>query len=136
MSQLGLLSDQQVDMIRGHRVVEHAQTVALLSFEQPIEPAAPIVTELEQELLLMTAVGDVPGMARQEMTIGAWHDRSSLNRSFWAQKGPIKAKYDRKIALFYIIYNSLPWSDPINTGIRFISSSTVSTDEKGYGLRA
>jgi len=58
-----------------------------------VHPTAAVFGEFEQEFLFVAAVGDVPGMAWQEMTMGAWHDRSSLNRLFWAQKGPIKVKY-------------------------------------------
>jgi hypothetical protein len=54
-------------------VIEHAQTEALSRFEEPMQMAASLARKPEKKLSLTTAVGDVPNMVRQKITVGAWH---------------------------------------------------------------
>src|SRR5690625_7918820 len=75
---LPLVRHQQVNMIGRNDVVQHTQSVAFPGFEQPTAPRPPIPKELEQELLPMTTVGDVPGVAGQVKTVGSWHAVPSL----------------------------------------------------------
>jgi len=51
-------------------VIEHAQTEALSRFEEPVEITASITRKPEKKLSLMTAVGDVPNVMRQEVAVG------------------------------------------------------------------
>jgi hypothetical protein len=44
---------------------------------QTAQVSAPVARELEQESLLVAAMGDVPVVVGQETTIGARHDASS-----------------------------------------------------------
>ena len=60
-------------MIESHHVVEHAKSKAFLRLEQLVQVTRAIVSEFEQKVLLMAAVGDVPNQTRQEMAVGAWH---------------------------------------------------------------
>ncbi len=40
---------------------------------EPVEPALPILGKLQEEFLLMTAMGDVPHMAPHVVAICSWH---------------------------------------------------------------
>jgi len=51
-------------------VIEHAQTEALSRFEEPMQIAASLARKPEKKLSLMTAVGDVPNVMRQEVAVG------------------------------------------------------------------
>ena len=62
--------DQQVSVIGCDDVIEHAQTEALSRFEEPVEITASITRKPEKKLSLMTAVGDVPNVMRQEVAVG------------------------------------------------------------------
>ena len=59
--------------LRFQYVIEHAQTESLLRFEQPVEITASLARKPEKKLSLMTAVGDVPNVMRQEVAVGPWH---------------------------------------------------------------
>jgi hypothetical protein len=70
---------------------EQTKAKALARFEQPAEVGAAITGELEQEFTPVAAIGDVPHEAGQEMAIGTWHERNSLERRFQHEKRPSKA---------------------------------------------
>ena len=70
---LARVTHQEMNVVGGHHLVEHAQPEAFLGLEQPAQVTAPVACELEQERLLVAAVGDVLELAGQEMTIGAGH---------------------------------------------------------------
>ena len=48
-------------------------TKAVLGLEQPVQVAISIPRELEQECLLVAAMGDVPDMTRHEMSVRTRH---------------------------------------------------------------
>ena len=52
--------------------------MAPLRLIKPLEPPVAVLGEFEQKFLLVTAVRDMPDVAWQEMTMGAWHDPSAL----------------------------------------------------------
>ena len=68
-----LVAHQQVDVIGRDDVIEDAQAIAPAGLIQPLAPKPPVTGELQKEFLLVTAVGSVPDVARQVMTIGSWH---------------------------------------------------------------
>ena len=68
-----LVRAKQVNMIAGHNVIQDGQAVTPLRFEEPVPPAATVPQELQQELPLMTAMRDVPDVARAENTVGSGH---------------------------------------------------------------
>jgi hypothetical protein len=65
-------------MIGGDHVIQDAQAKAFPGSKQPSNPALSIPGKSKQKLFFMTSMGNVPDMARQEMTIGSRHDTSSL----------------------------------------------------------
>jgi hypothetical protein len=58
--------NEQVDMVGGHRVIEDIKTITLFGFESPSHPMLPVPGKFQQKIFLMTAVSDVPYMARQK----------------------------------------------------------------------
>ena len=64
-------------MVAGRGVVEHAQSVAAARRSEPADPGPAIAGEAQQELSVMTAVGDVPDVAREMVAMSARHDPSS-----------------------------------------------------------
>ena len=80
-------------------VIEHAQTESLLRFEQPVEITASITRKLEQKLSLMAAVGNVPDVTGQEVTIGARH-RLSLAVPFQTERACSKVSTDAFYSMF------------------------------------
>lgn len=66
-----------------------------------MHPSLSVFGELKQKLLFVAPVGDMPNMARQKMTISAWHGSFSLKESFLPPKGLFKAKYHLIISVFY-----------------------------------
>lgn len=47
------ISDQKVDVVRGHHIVEHTQPIALLGLEKPPQVSAPVPDEFQKKLLLV-----------------------------------------------------------------------------------
>ena len=64
---------QQMNVIRRDEVVEHTQPETFTGLEQPVQPAAPVACELEQELPLVTAMRNVPDVAGEETTVDSRH---------------------------------------------------------------
>ena len=56
---------RKVDVVGGDRVVQDMEIIALLRFEEPVEPPFAIGGKLEQEILPVAPVGDVPGVSGQ-----------------------------------------------------------------------
>jgi len=48
-----------------------------------VQPALAVFHKLQQKILLMAAVGDVPDMTGQKMSIGTWHWLLSLKWWFY-----------------------------------------------------
>src|ERR1041384_296751 len=100
-------------------VIEHAQTKSLLRFEQPVEITASITRKLEQKLSLMAAVGNVPDVTGQEVTIGARHRLFKLKKRVpRSQPMPfilcsvVKSTACAGPTQSTILHNRLSWSDP------------------------
>ncbi len=68
-----VVSDKKVDVIGGHHIVEHTRAVPLVSLENPLQISAAVPGKLEQEFLLMAAVGDMPNIPWKVMPIRPWH---------------------------------------------------------------
>jgi hypothetical protein len=62
-----------VDVVGSNYVVEYAKAEALPGFEKPPQLVSSVSCKLEKKSLLVAAMGDVPDLTRQEMTIGARH---------------------------------------------------------------
>ena len=60
----------------------------------------------------MTTMGDVPDKVRHEMTVGARHIFSTLERAFPYQKAASKRSYEAYISDLHQNINRLRWSDP------------------------
>jgi hypothetical protein len=75
-----------MDMIRCHDVVEHAQTEALLRFENPMQVTTTITRKLEEKFSLMAAVSNVPDVSRDKVTVSARHRFRFLRGHFLASK--------------------------------------------------
>lgn len=55
---------QQVNVIRGHHIVEHRQTNARLGLEAPPQVTAPIARTFQEQCLVVAAVSEVPDLTR------------------------------------------------------------------------
>ena len=71
-----------MDMVRRNDVIQNTKPIPFLGLKQPVAPIVSISGEFQQELLFVAAVGNVPDVVEQEMTIGAWHQVFSLKLCF------------------------------------------------------
>lgn len=70
------------------------------SLKQPLTPSPPVTDEFEQELLAMAAMGDVPDVAGERMTIRAGHGVAPLEHRFERENGPFKQLSGRYFCMF------------------------------------
>src|SRR5258708_6616240 len=104
--------DQQMNVIGRHHIVEDAQPEALACFVEPAQVAVSVASELEEKVPLVASMGEVPDMARQEVTIGTRHCVDLLKRSFCHPKGGSKYPAGRYFKDLSVRINALRWSDP------------------------
>jgi hypothetical protein len=64
---------QQVNMIRGVRIVQYLQPVPLFRFKQPFSPCAAVFGELQQKFLFVASMGNMPHMISQKISVGSGH---------------------------------------------------------------
>ena len=72
----------QMDVVRRHAVVQHAQAISLAALEKPFRPKSTVLLELQQELLLATSMCDVSYIAWQEVAMGSgprWNLRAPFS---------------------------------------------------------
>jgi hypothetical protein len=91
---------------------QHPHAEALLGFEKPLEPSAPVSAKPEKELLLMTPVSNVPDVTRYVMSACPRHKSSFLEQGFQGQKHHSKVENCPILELFRPEFNHFPWSDP------------------------
>jgi hypothetical protein len=60
-------------MIAGRNVIQDGQAIPPLRLKEPASPAAPISLELQQELSLVTAMRDMPDVARAVDAVSSRH---------------------------------------------------------------
>ncbi len=60
-------------MIGGNNIVEHTEAVSLFGFIEPMAPTFSVPLKLEQKLLLVATVGDVPDAAWDMVSICSGH---------------------------------------------------------------
>ncbi len=87
-----IIHNQQVNMVRCNHVIENRKAIALPRFKQPLYPALPVPGKPEQKFTLMTAVGDMPYLAGNMMTVRSWHDQylNALRHRFHPSKSASK----------------------------------------------
>jgi hypothetical protein len=79
--------DQEVDVVGSHRITEHAETIALFGFKNPLEIAATISGKFEEEFLFMTPMRNMPDMPWYIMSVRPCHSiRPFLECPFARQK--------------------------------------------------
>jgi len=76
---LASISYQEMDVLCDG-VTQNDQAETLLCFKKPSNPFFTVSHELKQKLLLVTSVCDVPGIARNKITIRSWHIYGFLKR--------------------------------------------------------
>jgi len=62
-----------MDMVRGDHEIQHLQTISLFRFEQPMLPPLPVSTKSEQKFLFMAAMGNMPDLPWNIISIRSWH---------------------------------------------------------------
>jgi hypothetical protein len=67
------INSQEMDMVRGDRIVQNLQPVALFCLKQPMPPPLPISPEPEQKLLFMAAMSNMPDLSWNIISIRPWH---------------------------------------------------------------
>jgi hypothetical protein len=80
---------EQMDVVRGGHVVEDPQTVAFFGFKQPVYQGSAISREFKKKFSLVAAVGNVPRVSGQEVSLSSGHGRftwSVLKWLFWVSK--------------------------------------------------
>jgi len=97
-------------MIGGNSVIEDNQSKPFLGFVQPGDPFPSIADKLQQELLLVTTVRDVPRVPGNEIAIGSGH--VFLNGPFRGQKHASKPQKQSDIQRIFLYANNLVRSDP------------------------
>jgi len=60
-------------VVGSHSITEHADTIALLGFKYPLEIAAAISGEFQEEFFFMTPMRNVPDIPWYVMSIRPWH---------------------------------------------------------------
>jgi hypothetical protein len=104
---------EEVNVIRGHHVVEHTQAITLLCLEKPLEITAAVPGKLEQEFLFMAAVRNMPNITRYVMSIRPWHSNPPcLEGLLGWQKHRSKILRDAHFSVLSHDFDQLPWSDP------------------------
>ncbi len=68
----------QMDVVGGDDVIQHAQPVPLRGLEEPLPPAPAVARELQEEVALMTPVGDMPDVMGEKIAMGPRHGASSV----------------------------------------------------------
>jgi hypothetical protein len=66
-------SDQQMNMITGGDVVQHAQSVSLGCLEQPIFPTRTVAFKLKQKLPTVTSMSNMPYGSGNKESIRSGH---------------------------------------------------------------
>ncbi len=84
-----------MNVVGSYNIIEHAETVSLFGFIKPMTPTFPVPLKLEQELLFLATVGDVPDAARDMVSICSGHKIQLLyvlflRRHFWRIKWAIQ----------------------------------------------
>jgi hypothetical protein len=67
------VDNKKMNMIRGHDIVEYTQAVTFFGLIEPMTPTFSVFFKLEQKLLLVAPVGDVPYAARDVVSICSRH---------------------------------------------------------------
>jgi hypothetical protein len=73
-----IISDEKVNLIGGHCVIEHAKSVALPGFKEPSKPPTAVSGKLEKKLLLMASMGNVSHIAGYVMPVCSRYEDLSL----------------------------------------------------------
>jgi len=68
------IDNQKVNMVRGHNIVEYTQTISFFCLKEPVPPSFSVFFKPEQEFLLMTPVGDMPGASRYVVSVCSRHE--------------------------------------------------------------
>jgi hypothetical protein len=95
------ISDDEVDMIRGNRVVQDLDIKPFTGLIQPVKIALTASSEFEQKLPFVAAVGDMPDVAGQKISIRSWHGfLSNMNIADAEIYRPFFAPKNRPIGCF------------------------------------
>lgn len=86
-----------MDVVGGDGVIEDAQTESLAGRVQPPDPGLAIPRALQQELLAVAAVRDVPDLLRQMITIGSGPGPFSLEEPFSPRNRHFKGAGNAKL---------------------------------------
>ena len=68
-----IINDQKMNMIGSGRKIQHLKTKALFRLKKPVAPTLPILGELQQELLFMAAMSNVPYLPWYMMPVSSRH---------------------------------------------------------------
>ena len=84
-----IIRHQNMDVIRGEYIIQHAEPVTLLCLKRPLQPSPTVSGELQKEFLFMAPMGYVLYVTGQIMSVCSRHlDDVALNQHFCHQKCP------------------------------------------------
>ena len=58
-------------MVAGHHIVQYSDPVSLFRFKEPFDPLVSVLCELQEEFSFVAAVGDMPDIPPQIVSIGS-----------------------------------------------------------------
>ena len=108
--------NKEMNVVGSGRVVQDPEPIAFFSLKKPGQPPPPVFREPQQELLLVAAMGDVPDISRNVISIRSRHSGSlahsliPLISTFFGQKMLIlEAVLAKKISylIHLIIFSSV-----------------------------
>ena len=68
-----ITNQKKMNMVRSDSIIQYHQTIALLSFIEPLKPSPAILGKLQQKLSFMTAVSYMPYLPRDIMSFCSCH---------------------------------------------------------------
>jgi hypothetical protein len=60
-------------MVRRDHIVEDEKSETFLSFKEPVDITSTVARKLQEKILLVAAMSNMPDMARQKVAVAAWH---------------------------------------------------------------
>ncbi|MCU0588508.1 MAG: hypothetical protein MUF52_10160 [Syntrophobacteraceae bacterium] len=68
-----LVMDEEMDVIGSDHIVEDDEAITLPGLEEPSKPVETVLAVFQQEISVVTTMGDVPSVAWHIITVGSWH---------------------------------------------------------------
>jgi hypothetical protein len=71
--------DKQMDMVCGDDIIENTEAISFLGLIKPVMPASSVFVKIEEELLSLASMGDVPDASGDIMSVSSRHNYERKN---------------------------------------------------------